>query len=200
MSIIYDPTCSNPRRRPSGVPAVRAYVRAIHGGRDCGFDREILVYLRSMGFREPLRVATSRRTDRATPIAEQAPVRSAWAGRIHEFREYIQGLSSIREGEQLVSPELTRDALKLWWKLYGCSIGDGDLSVPDVGSGHDGEMIFIWKRDDHYLSTEMRLGAPAEFFYRNHRTGLIWEADFRPSDREVPRPIVEKLSFFLDNE
>jgi hypothetical protein len=134
----------------------------------------------------------------AQPRAEPVPPREEWACRIHEFREYIDDLSKPSDDDPLISTGLARTALKVWWKLYGsCS---GDLSVPDVGPGHGGELIFIWKRNDHYLSVEIAPGGPAETFYRNRRTGGIWAMDFDPSDREVPPLIVEKLSFFLDND
>jgi hypothetical protein len=166
---------------------------------DRAFSREVFVFLRSIGFRgAPLRVATSRPSSPSAPQAEQASQRSEWAGRIHEFREYVEALSKAQDSERLISPDLARTALKVWWKLYGSC--EGDLSVPDVGPGHDGELIFIWKRNDHYLSVEIAPGTPPKIFYRNQRTGAIWGHDLDPSEREVPRPIVEKLCFFLVNE
>ncbi len=129
---------------------------------------------------------------------EQPVERVDWAVRLHEFREYVDALSQVRNGEQLISCELARTALKVWWKFYGSWAGE--LSVPDVGPGTNGDLIFIWKRDGHYLSVEMPPGSPADIFYRNDRTGAIWGVEFDPNDRNVPEPLVEKLSFFLDKD
>ena len=89
--------------------------------------------------------------------------------RTHEFRAYIRNLAKTQDGDRLTSPNLARTALKVWRTLDASR--DGNLSVPDVGPGPDGELIFIWKREDHYLSVEMSHDSLAEIFYRNQRTG-----------------------------
>ena len=172
--------------------------RVAYRRQDRAFNREVLVFWSSLGFREPLRTVPSRPAILTAPPVER---RSEWAVRIHEFREFVLELSKGQEGqdgEPLISPNLARTALRVWWKLYASCAGD--LSVPDVGPGHHGELIFIWKRNDHYLSVEIAPDAPAKIFYRNQRTGAIWGHDFDPSGHEVPRPIIEKLCFFLVNE
>jgi hypothetical protein len=148
---------------------------------------------RSVDFGRPsIPIGSTRRP------AEQPVERVDWAVRLHDFREYVDALSQVRDGEQLISCELARTALKVWWKFYGSWAGE--LSVPDVGPGANGDLIFIWKRDGHYLSAEMSPGSPVDIFYRNDRTGAIWGVGFDPNDRNVPESLVEKLSFFLDKD
>ena len=119
-----------------------------------------------------------------------------WAARIHDFREFLMGLSSVKHGQQLITQDLAEAALQVWWKFSDAC--PEDLSVPDVGAGSRGDLLLIWKWDVHYLSVEMAPETQAELFYRNDQTGALWGLEFDPNADHVPTSIIEKLSFFFN--
>ena len=133
----------------------------------------------------------------ASSVEGPAP-RAEWAARIHEFRDYVNRLADERDGGRQIDPELARATLKVWWKCFGSF--DGMLAIPDVAAGEAGELVFIWKRKQHYLSIEMTLHTFFEVFYRNGRTGTIWGHDLDPTEREIPGPILGKLAYFVADE
>ncbi len=101
--------------------------------------------------------------------AEQIEVArtDAFGDLVHEHRKYLQGLVE----QESISSSLAAEAMTIWWRLSDAV--EGDLAMPDAAPGGDGELLYIWKRGDHYLSLEMTEEG-AEFFYRDRGTGGIW--------------------------
>ncbi len=108
---------------------------------------------------------------------------------IREHREYLQGL--VEQG--LISSNLEESAMAVWWRL--CDAVEGNLAIPDAAPGADGELFYIWKSGDHYLSLEMSEDG-ADFYYRDRQTGNIWGASYNPEVRSVSSEIVAKLRLF----
>ncbi len=135
-----------------------------------------------------VRDASSSRQQVEEPVATD----KGFAAQVYEHLHYLDRLVN----EQFISPDMRHLASDLWWKL-SCSVDDGDLvAVPDASPGSDGELIYIWKRGDHYFSVEMSEVGPAEYFYRNHRTGETWYFECDPKEKPVPREVVAKLTLF----
>ncbi len=152
---------------------------------------------RSSGFGASSRSPSVHGVIAASPV-EGAALRSEWAARIHDFRDYVNRLADERDGGRQIDLELARAALKVWWKCFGSF--DGMLAIPDVAAGEAGELVFIWKREQHYLSIEMAPGVPFEVFYRDGRTGTIWGHDLGSSDPEIPGPVLGRLAYFVADE
>ncbi len=108
---------------------------------------------------------------------------------LREHRNYLHGL--VKQG--LISPALEDNAMTSWWRLSNAV--EGNLAVPDAAPGSDGELLFIWKRGNHYLSLEMSKEG-ADFFYRDRSTGVIWGTDYDLKAESVPDEIVAKLRLF----
>lgn len=139
------------------------------------------------------------RMDRWAPVRSDgtvSAVRAEWSQRLARFRSFIDGLAKPQDGEPQISVETARETQGLWWKLFG--VCPRELSIPDVGPGLDGELLLIWKREEHYLAIQVGPGAPAEAFYRNHRTRNIWSVDFDPASCTVPHEVIEKLTIFVE--
>ena len=117
---------------------------------------------------------------------------------IHELLRYVRDLAGARDGEQLISPILAESALELWWEVW-FSTG-GQLNVPDASPGPNGELLYVWKQREHYLSVETHDQGPAEFFYRNTKTGEIWGCDYPLDGQDASQELKIKLRNFRKGE
>ena len=109
-----------------------------------------------------------------------------------ERAQELEGyLTKIRD-ERLVSPAMAELAWTAWEQLSG---NVGDLAVPDACPGPDGQLLFSWEREPHYLELELFLDGPGEFFYRNDHTGALWQCEWRAGE-PVPTEAAAKLALF----
>lgn len=92
-----------------------------------------------------------------------------------------------------ISPETAARAGDIW-KLLGEAM-HGTLPVPDVSPGPEGQLLFLWDKGEHHLELEVFADAPAEFFYRNRVSGVLWGADY-PIGTSFTEEIQEKLRIF----
>ncbi len=117
---------------------------------------------------------------------------------IHELRLYLWQLAGkIGNGERLISRSLADSALKMWGRLLTATLPVGDLAIPDAAPGPDGQVLFIWKKDGHYLSLEMHEPGPYSLFSRDESTGEIWDCDIDPQQSDLDEKVVVKLRPFL---
>jgi len=72
---------------------------------------------------------------------------------------------------------------------------NGEIAVPAACTGPDGEMFYSWDSGRHHLELEIIPGKPAEFFYRDRETEMVWGEDYIIGT-SLPAAVVDKLSLF----
>ena len=110
--------------------------------------------------------------------------------RAQRLADYLQNV--------VQSGSLTQDMAELAWNVWNelHAVMDHVLRVPSACPGPDNQLMYTWRSGDHYLELEIFLAGPAEFFYKNRRTGELWEYDYTVGD-PVPQAVKDKLHLFL---
>lgn len=112
---------------------------------------------------------TAAAAPRSEPVKQES---GELAERIIEHINYLRDV--FKEG--LISPETAREAMVAWLE---CWVATGyTLPVPAACTGPDGQMQYVWDRDEHHLELNFTPSEPASFFYRNRKTGELWMEDF----------------------
>lgn len=99
-----------------------------------------------------------------------------------------------RAGQLDISAHMVQDSWDAVLSLRHAT--GGTLPVPNCGIGGYGQVLFTWNRDEHHFECEVFPGARIEYFYRNRRTGAIWDHESRPGV-PISAEIKEKLALFL---
>ena len=102
-------------------------------------------------------------------------------------------LGSLRE-TGAISPQTATLAWNAWKHI---SDENGkSLPEPDASSGPNGELLYTWDKGEHHLELELFADGRAEFFYRNRKTGKLWEAEYT-LDATLHPDTKERLSVFI---
>ncbi len=96
--------------------------------------------------------------------------------------------------QELVPQRLARMAWEAWTTLSASL--ENLLPVPDACPGPDGQLLYSWERDGHYLELEIFPDRPAEFFYENLASGEVWEAEYTVGEPPVPEAVA-RLRLFV---
>src|SRR5205809_6924017 len=87
-------------------------------------------------------------------------------------------LHQLAQDQIICKPTMAR-TLEAWGRLAAAAKG---LPAPDATPGPDGQVLYTWDRDRHHLELEILPAGPAEFFYRDRRSGGLWECEFELSE------------------
>jgi hypothetical protein len=106
-------------------------------------------------------------------------------------------LADIRDREE-ISASTADAASKMWQVLKQMPpAGTGKaLPVPDASPGPDGELLYVWNKDEHHFELEFIPGAPMEFFYRNRNTGAIWGTVYSQGE-DLPEEVIDRWSILF---
>ncbi|AGA28301.1 hypothetical protein [Singulisphaera acidiphila] len=121
--------------------------------------------------------------------AVAAPKEIGPGPRLQEHRKYLQKLE--RDGE--ISTELENTAWRILLDLLDAA--GSSLAIPDACPGSDGQLLYTWDQAEHHLELEMFPDRHVEFFYRNRRTGGLWEHEQDVTDG-LPLDTIAKLRLF----
>ena len=122
---------------------------------------------------------------------EQPPTSVEEHGRAQRLHQYIEDAAASGR----LTPPMAARTWNLWEMLY--NVMNKRLRVPSACPGNDHDMMFTWRNGEHYLELEILPNAPAEFFYKNRRTGELWEHDY-VFDTSLPQDVKDKLALFTD--
>lgn len=63
----------------------------------------------------------------------------------------------------------------------------GTVTMPDVGVGPDNSAMMVWNRGTYHLELELFPDLHGEWFYIDHATNELWEADYANDGMFDPR-------------
>ena len=106
------------------------------------------------------------------------------------------------EREGTLSARTIHNAWQAWSALEKALRDEAGalLPVPDACPGAGGQLLYTWRRGEHYLELEVFAAHPAELFYRNGKTGALWEDELAiaaEGDGTVTPQITAKLALFV---
>ncbi len=115
----------------------------------------------------------------------------------------LQQQERSRKLEDFLSMAVQRDEVKREtaslalqaWRTMRTSV-NGTLLVPDAGIGPDGEVLLVWKKDEHHFELEILPEGPGELFYINHLSNDMWEKEYHIGDN-FPDEVNSQLMPFL---
>lgn len=110
--------------------------------------------------------------------------------RNQKLQHYLQSLVRSQMAESFTASI----ALKAWRDLT--NITNKRLAVPDAGVGPDGEILYSWNKEGHHFELEVLPNGLGEFFYLNHQTNEMWEAEYQIGD-EIPKKAQKQLELFF---
>lgn len=117
--------------------------------------------------------------------------------RIAGLRRYLAQVSSYEEEAPLISEATAASSLAAWKALWSAS--GKRLSVPDACPGPDGQLLYTWDREEHHLELEIFPSGRGEFFYRNRKSGELWDWDLEYIVEDFIPPVtaLSKLLLFM---
>ena len=146
-----------------------------------------------------MQTAANTTTTRAGALASKlVPARDGREDAVQRLADYL----NAAEQEGTLSAQTARTAWLAWsglekalWVHAGAL-----LPVPDACPGADGQLLYTWRRGEHYLELEVFADRPGELFYRNGKTGALWEAELTVAAAEgataVTPEITTRLALF----
>ncbi len=115
--------------------------------------------------------------------------------KVQEHLKYLRHISDPN-GERLVSAATAARA-RITWQFAWMAAGP-NLPVPAAGVGPDGQILYSWNYNEHHLEVEIFADQPAEWFYRNRKTGEVLEFDQNPGSALSPE-LINKLNLVLSS-
>lgn len=87
-------------------------------------------------------------------------------------------------------------ALKAWntWRALKKATG-GNLRVPNASPGDEDQVHFSWNQEEHHMELDIFPDGRAEFFYRNRRTGKLWDHEQLEGEL-IPADVIKKAALF----
>jgi hypothetical protein len=107
----------------------------------------------------------------------------------------IEHISYLRDvfKTDLITADLAREARVAWFECWAAT--GYTLPVPAACTGPDGQLQYVWDRDEHHLELNFSPSESASFFYRNRRTGDLWMEDYTAG--AVDLATIEKLKLVV---
>jgi hypothetical protein len=120
---------------------------------------------------------------------EQTATSQSSEQRRQHLRRYL--VEATRTGDT------TSNIAAVAWRLWetACAAAGPKLRVPNAGTGPNGEVMFVWNANEHYLELEVFPDQTADFFYENRQTDEAWVEDVH-SINALPEPVVKVLQHF----
>ncbi len=132
--------------------------------------------------------------DHSRKILEAQAETTSERSRIADLKRYLGQVSSHEEEEPLISESTAALSLKAWSEIW--SVSGRRLPVPDACPGPEGQLLYTWDREEHHLELEIFPDGRGELFYRNRKSGELWDLEYMVEDF-IPAVIFGKLRLFM---
>ncbi len=127
----------------------------------------------------------------ARPTRAYLEAEKAFRQKGREQRLYVY-LGELRDSKR-IDGYTAIIARRVWRELRRATADT--IRVPNASAGGEGQVLYTWNEREHHLELEIFPDGRTEFFYRNRRTGKLWDHD-QLEGAPIPTDVVEKAALF----